>query len=230
MNPDLDLVAAAYGGTRGRMIELLRAVDGEAVARLIPACPDWTAHEVASHVTGVCDDILEGNLDGVATEPWTRAHVDRYADTPLPEILDHWEEVGATIDGLIPAFPPEAAAQMVFDVTNHEHDLRGALEQPGAQDSDGIAVGVLFATGAMDGFVRDRGLPPLEIQTGGQSYRAGEGEPAVTLRASSFDVFRSLGGRRTVDQIKALDWDGDPEPYLGIFETNVLTPPAEPVE
>ena len=230
MSLDPEQVATAYAGTRRRIIELLQETDEADHGRRVPACPDWTVHEVASHVTGVCDDILEGNLEGVATDPWTRAQVERYSDTPLQAVLDHWEEVGTTIDGLIPAFPGSAAAQMVFDVTNHEHDLRGALGRPGGQDSDGVEVGVAFTTGAMDGFVRAHGLPPLEIRAGARSYRAGEGEAVTTLTATPFDVLRSLAGRRTIDQIRALDWDGDPEPYLGIFETNVLTPPAQPVE
>jgi hypothetical protein len=30
-------------------------------------------------------------------------------------------------------------------------------------------------------------------------------------------LFRALHGRRTVEQVRAMDWDGDPEPWLSAF-------------
>jgi hypothetical protein len=34
------------------------------------------------------------------------------------------------------------------------------------------------------------------------------------LRTTSFELMRAIGGRRSVDQIKALDWDGDPDVWI----------------
>jgi hypothetical protein len=48
----------------------------------------------------------------------------------------------------------------------------------------------------------------------------------VRLEASAFDLFRSFGGRRSLDQIRALDWRGDPEPFLTIFADSPVRPRA----
>lgn len=37
------------------------------------------------------------------------------------------------------------------------------------------------------------------------------------LRASAFELTMALTGRRTEEQIRALDCDGDPSQYLDIF-------------
>ena len=58
------------------------------------------------------------------------------------------------VESLAAGFPPAAAAQMVFDATTHEHDLRSALGQPGARDAESIVVGLGFMESALDGFVR----------------------------------------------------------------------------
>ncbi|MGI8707100.1 MAG: hypothetical protein ACR2LG_02690 [Actinomycetota bacterium] len=39
----------------------------------------------------------------------------------------------------------------------------------------------------------------------------------MRLRTSTFELFRALHGRRTVDQVRAMEWDGDPEPWMPVF-------------
>ena len=46
----------------------------------------------------------------------------------------------------------------------------------------------------------------------------GEGEPEVEVEASTFELFRSFGGRRSEAQIRALPWTGDPGPYLAMLD------------
>jgi hypothetical protein len=46
---------------------------------------------------------------------------------------------------------------------------------------------------------------------------AGEGEPAVTVSAPEFELFRALTGRRSTDQVAAFDWTGDRGGYLERF-------------
>jgi hypothetical protein len=38
--------------------------------------------------------------------------------------------------------------------------------------------------------------------------------PAATVSAEAFELFRAISGRRSADQIRAMAWDGDPEPYV----------------
>ena len=57
----------------------------------------------------------------------------------------------------------------------------------------------------------------------------GDEPAAMRLTATRFEVLRAFGGRRSLDQVRALDWSGDPTPYLGLFELGPFSPPAEPV-
>jgi len=45
-----------------------------------------------------------GNLDGVATDPWTAAQVDARRDQPLAAILDEWEVNDPQVEALGDAF------------------------------------------------------------------------------------------------------------------------------
>lgn len=219
---------AAYRGVRERTRAMLADVDDRvAAATVVPCCPEWTVVEVVGHMCGVADDVLAGRLDGVGTAPWADAQAERLAPLGLAGVLNRWDELGPQLEAIGSAFPARPATQMVFDVTTHEHDVRGALGRPGARDLEALAVPLDFIVSMLDGFVRERGLGTLAIEIDqGWSTVAGDGPPEVALRASAFDVFRGFGGRRSLDQVHALGWDGDPEPYLGLFAAGPLEPPA----
>ena len=223
----------AYRATRDRITSLLRGVDPAVADRRVPACPRWTVREVAAHLAGVCDDMLEGRLDGVATDGWTAAQVEARADRSLDEILDEWAEVGPRVEerfgegGVHP--------QMLFDEVTHEHDVRGALDQPGARDDAAVTIALSFVGRAFPGALRGAGAPPLAFRFGDEELvLAGDehGQPVqATLTATAFDLVRSCSGRRTLDQIAALDWGGaDPAPWLPAFTWGPFTVPATPVE
>lgn len=230
-----DAIAAAYGGTRRRATELLRAAGADAVGdRAVPACPDWTVNQLLAHMVGVVDDVLGGNVAEAGSDPWTAAQVDRLGGTPVDELLDHWDEVGPQLEAAIPLVPPAPGSQMVFDLTTHEHDLRGTLGEPGARDSDGLVVGFGFLAKGLDRLIRGGDLPTLEITTTGRVLTLGEvpeGEEAqVHLAGPLFELYRSFGGRRTLAQVQALDWSADPSPYLDAFFGGILKPPATPLD
>lgn len=194
----------------------------------VPACPEWTVKELLAHVTGVIADILDGRLDGVATDPWTDAQVAARRDTPMPAILTEWAEKAPTVEPMIDDFGP-SGRQLVFDAVTHEHDLRGALDQPGAMDSDAVAIAAGFVVPGLMGAVAAAGSPVLEVSTpDGSRWVSGEGEPAARLRATSFELMRAISGRRTAEQIRALDWEGDAGPYVASFAFAPFRPPAQP--
>jgi hypothetical protein len=47
------------------------------------------------------------------------------------------------------------------------------------------------------------------------------------VAADPFELFRALSGRRSLDQVRALAWVGDPEPYLELFAPYPM--PASPL-
>jgi uncharacterized protein (TIGR03083 family) len=196
----------AYRELRGRVIDLVRDLDEEQVNAVAPATPQWRVRDIVAHVTGVCADVLDGNLDGVATDDWTDKQVTDRRDRPFADVLAEWEEKGAAIDAAIPDFPEIAAGQMIADATTHEQDIRGALEARGGRDSAALDIAFRWGAGVLDG------SEPLRLESEVGPVIVGEGDPVATVRASRFDFVRSYTGRRSLDQMKAFDWDGEPRP------------------
>jgi hypothetical protein len=230
MTTDPATSMAAYRAVRERVTGVLGGIDdGVAASTPVPGCPDWTVTEVAGHLCGVCVDILEGNLDGVGTAPWADAQAERFAPLGLAAVLAHWNEVGPQVEAIGGAFPAEPATQLVFDATTHEHDVRGAVGTVGGRETAELAVPMEFVARMLDGRVRGHGLAALRLTApDGWTSAVGEGTPEVDLRASTFELFRSFGGRRSLDQMRQLDWSADPDPYLAVvFDDTPLCPPNE---
>jgi uncharacterized protein (TIGR03083 family) len=206
--------AQQYRDLRGRVIDLVRDLDDAQVNAVAPATPEWRIRDIVAHLTGVCADVLAGNLSGVATDDWTSKQVTDRRDLPFDELLKEWEEKGAAIEAAMPDFHAIAAGQMVTDSVTHEQDIRGALDTPGGRDSD--ALEGAFRWGAM---VLDAS-EPLRLESEAGTANVGEGEPVATVRTSRFELVRSYTGRRSLDQMRAYDWEGEPRPerlVLGLF-------------
>jgi uncharacterized protein (TIGR03083 family) len=220
---DQEVALASYGGVRGRLAELLADVDDAVgAATSVPGCPEWSVTDTVAHLTGACVDIVDGNLEGVGTAPWADNQVARFSSLGLARLLARWAEIGPVVESLAAVFPLAAASQFVFDATLHEQDIRGALERPGGRDAEGIAVALGFVEDALDSFVRSNALPTLSVVSPEWSTIAGDGEPAVTVEGSRFELFRTFGGRRSREQFLTLSWSGDPIPYLRMFDDSPL--------
>ncbi len=116
------------------MIGLVRGASEAQLEAHAPATPEWRVRDVLAHVVGVTTDILNGAMDGVATDAWT----DRQVQTrraPVRDLISEWEANGPAIDPLIPSFGG-AVGQFLTDAVTHEQDIRGALGQPGARECE----------------------------------------------------------------------------------------------
>ena len=127
----------AYAGVRERTGALVRAASPEQLAAVAPATPEWTVKDILGHMVGVPTDVLAGRMDGVATDAWTEAQVERYRDVDVETVLAEWDEASATVEPMIADFGV-MAGQAVLDVVTHEHDVRHALDAAGARDSDAV--------------------------------------------------------------------------------------------
>jgi uncharacterized protein (TIGR03083 family) len=216
-----------YAEGRARLADLVVAADPDGTVSPVPGCPEWAVKDVMAHVAGVCADVLAGNLEGVATEPWTAAQVARRKDKSLAEILEEWLEVAPPVEAMAPAFPARVDEQWILDLTTHEQDIRGALDRPGARDAAGVLVGVDFAaTMGLAGSVDARRLPTLRVKAGEVEWVLGEGDPAASVEGPPFELFRALTGRRSEAQVRALRWEGDVDVFVPAFEFGPFTFPA----
>jgi uncharacterized protein (TIGR03083 family) len=201
--------AAEYRVLRGRVRELIESVDPEAVDAPSPATPEWTVHDVLAHLVGVTDDIVNGRLDGVATDPWTAAQVDKRRGVDAAALLDEWDANGPQFEQMIAGVPMEIAGQALYDAATHEHDIRCALGRPGARDSDAIALAWEWLVA-----VRSTGDTAIRFVTEEDDEVVGSGEPVVTVKASRFEILRATTGRRSVSEIESYGWDPACRPEL----------------
>src|SRR3954452_21287026 len=178
----LRTLGALYEETRQRLITLVREAtfdDFFAAATPVPACPGWRVRDVIAHLSGLATDIAAGNLDGAATDAWTAAQVDARRDVALDDLLAESDDVGPRLAGFLDDFPGRYGAQVVADITVHEHDIRGALRRSSDRDSAAVAHGADFLLDTWAGpGARALGLPALRITAGRRSAVVGGHGPS----------------------------------------------------
>ena len=238
--------ATAYDGVRRRVGELAQIGPD----RPVPATPGWTVRNLVAHLAGLAADWVAGRLEAYASAGWTASQVEERKLTPLQGLLDDWGASARTMEGiltdpagsglpdpLMTAFGPVASAAwpdlIVTDAAMHEHDIRGAVGEPGARTSNALQLAMRSHVGLLRFVAGAYSLPPLELQPsdGDRVYRVGRDEPQVLLRASLFELFRATGGRRSLRQIAAMDWFGDPGEWARhIVMPSYTAPEADLVE
>jgi uncharacterized protein (TIGR03083 family) len=206
-----------YADTRGRITELVRALSPEQEEATVPATPSWRVRDIVAHLSGNLADILAGNLDGVATDPWTAAQVDARRDKTVEAILDEWAENGPKVEAMLDSFGP-AGVQLLADTITHEQDIRGAVGQAGGRDCDAADAALQWLVAIMGDRLAANGAPALRVSAGDQEWTIGPGEPAASVTAPDcFELLRAMIARRSRSQIEGWKWDGDPTPYLDHF-------------
>jgi uncharacterized protein (TIGR03083 family) len=229
--------AAAYVEGKRAVETLVRAATPEQLDAPVPASPLWTIPDVVRHLTGVAEAVVKGTLptdfnpiEGWQTEQGTQSgnaftdsHVSSRSTRSLDEVLDEWS---AVTERLVPIMRGEQQAPQPVpfielvpanDLAAHLHDIRGALRQPG--DRDTALVAIAFAS-YFAGFAMRcaaRGLPPMRVRYGGKERVTGEGEVAATWTGERFELFRALAGRRSNEQIAAMEWEGDASHYVPLI-------------
>ena len=217
--PGVGEVGDAYAGCRKRISELVLALDAQQASCPVPACPGWAVHDVAAHVTGIVDDALAGRLEGVATEPWTAAQVRARRATPTADVVAEWNDKAPAFEELLdPA--GDIGRQAVADVATHEHDIRGALDLPGARDSDAVRIGFEYLALGLVHAASERGVGLVVEGLG----TPGIGAVEVVVRGEPFELMRAMSGRRSVAQLRGLDVDGDFELLLPAFTFGPFRP------
>ena len=227
--------AAAYLDGKRSVVEAVTAATPEQLDTMVPACPEWTVTDVVRHVTGIAADLAGATLptDFNPIEGWqsddgrrqgdayTDHHVASRRDRSLDSILDEWEQhtqrIVPILRGEQPAPQPFPFVELVpvNDLAVHLHDIRGALQQPKDRDTPLVSLAFASYVAAFAIRLNARGLPPVRIRyDGGKERVTGEGEPAATWTGERFELFRALAGRRSNAQIAAMQWDGDPTPYI----------------
>ena len=219
-------VRVAYAGCRARIAELTGRLHEQRAATAVPTCPKWSVHDVVAHVTGIVDDALAGRLDGVATEPWTAAQVEARRARPIAGMLAEWDANAPSFEELRDTVG-DPGRQAVADVVTHEHDIRAALVEPGARDSDAVHIGLGFVSADFVASAASQGVAVRVHATDGSEF--GDQAASVVLSGEPFELLRAITGRRSIAQLRAMHWQGDGEAALCAFTFGPFRPAAHRV-
>ena len=220
-------VAIAYSGCRARITAIVGGLDRDRASTTVPTCPEWSVHDVVAHLAGGVDDALSGNLEGLGTDEWTAAQVEARRQTSTADVLTEWNSKAPTLERFLdPA--GKLGRQAVADVVSHEHDIRTALSRPGARVSDAVRIGLGFAATSLIESAEARGVS-LRLRSG-DGLDLGAEDAAVTLTGSSFELLRAATGRRSVEQLREMDWVGDPETVFPAFTWGPLRPSEKRID
>ena len=211
--PDVDGIEE-WSRAQQRVIGLVTGLSPDRAGTRVPACPDWSVRDLLAHMVGLGADVVAGDEPDDHNAAWTARQVARRRDRDVAELVAEWRAVADPLRDWMRAH----GTRPLFDVTIHEQDLRGALGEPGAQDTPAMAaVRDRFAARLAD---RLRGRPPLALVGERWRWESEPGaEPAVVLRAPEFELTRALLARRSAHQLRGWTVHGDIEPYLDAFRS-----------
>lgn len=212
-----DSIADNYIGAHDRIVDLVGALGDDRVQTMVPATPEWSVHDLVAHLVSIPSELASGKLTGIPTPEQTQAQVEQRRGRGIPALLEEWEQgfapiVEATRAGLIPA-------PLAVDAITHEQDLRGALGAPPVPDRDAVTWAALGFSLGLGFRLKEAGVAPLRLRDPDSDFDvvAGRSEPAATVTAPVFELFRALAGRRSTAQVAAFDWEGDSASYLDAF-------------
>ncbi|MFS8104846.1 maleylpyruvate isomerase N-terminal domain-containing protein [Lentzea alba] len=172
-----------YRESRQRTTGIAMGLGAEDLSRTVPACPEWTVHQLVAHLAGVAADFTSGRIDGAPGPEWTARHVAERADVPALDLLEQWN---AHRFDKIPS-------QMAMDALAHEADLRAVLGRDRVPDHAWQPV----LTGIITRYLTD-----LTVHT--EFGVVGEG--SVHVEVDGYEFWRAFFGRRSRAQMESWDW------------------------
>ncbi|MGH2757086.1 MAG: hypothetical protein ACRDI3_04790, partial [Actinomycetota bacterium] len=146
------------------------------------------------------------------------------ADKPMDELFKEWDEAAARLvarlrghapwPDVVPAF---ADRVLITDLGVHQQDIYGAFGIERDRESPPVKIGASAYIVAVGWRLQAEGGGTIAFEADKRWVAGPSEEPDATVRATRFELFRALSGRRNPDQIRAYDWDGDPEPFINYF-------------
>lgn len=236
MNED-DIHLGPYQAVVERVAGLVRHATPDQLDAVVPACPGWSAREVVSHLAGLAQDWVSGNLDGYASDAWAQAQVDRFADASTAELLAAWQDAASQFGDLGPSPLGATPARWAFgDAVTHEADLRPVLAPGTRVPHQAVALGLQASIGRWRAELAKADVPPLDVVASDlRTWQVGDPQartdrPAETVTATAHDLFRAFYGRRSRSQMQAWAWSGDASPYLDVGLPYPFTRPDNDID
>ncbi|MFN8052586.1 MAG: maleylpyruvate isomerase family mycothiol-dependent enzyme [Acidimicrobiales bacterium] len=202
--------AALYDEERLAFVARLSALTSAELALPVPATPLWSVRDVLAHVVGITADLNAQRFGGDGTpDDWTAAQIATRRDRTVDELAAEWAAEAPAFEAGLRLFGYGFGAHYLGDLLQHTCDVETALGRIPARDDLALAVALDFYLESFESTLVDTGATAVAVDVGEELWVLGAGEPVVSVTAPRFELFRSLGGRRTRAEIAALDWRGD---------------------
>jgi uncharacterized protein (TIGR03083 family) len=201
--------AEMYESERAAFIAFLR---GQAVDRLdvmVTATPGWAVRDVVAHVVGIAADLNAKRFGDGDGDAWTAAQVAARRGRSIDELAIEWDREAPTFEHGLRLFGYTFAAHYLADLLQHIIDVRAALDGTWLPADQHLAVAVDFYLTSFEESLAAAGAGAVDVRVGDEHWRLGNGDSIASVTTSRFELFRSLGGRRTRQEIRSLDWAGD---------------------
>ncbi len=209
-----------YAATRNGLIEIARTLTPDEAEIEVPLCPGWSVKDAVAHVCGINSDLLAKQLAGLGSDEWTARQVSDRADLTIQQVCDEWTSYRDAIDALF-RDDPFMGTRLVADLIVHVQDVQDALELPIDTQSEATMVAAHRYVPPLQERALERVGVSLTVEfTDGSSWPGPEGETVLQLRCTPYDFLRSVTGRRSRQQVAALDWTGDPSALLDLAWTS----------
>ncbi len=191
--------AALYAASRDRVLAAARDFTPADLDRVVPACPDWTVHDLLAHLTGVATDYVQGNVDGAPFPPWTARQVASRRELPASAVLAEWSASGVLLEQLVASGTTShpLVCNPYADACVHEADLSGAV---------GLARPLPEAYLATVEWMLDGACTGLAVHTPDGTYWLESDGPAAEVTVDAYELFRAIFGRRSAAQIRSWAW------------------------
>ncbi len=230
-------LATVYTDTHDHLVDVVRDLPDEMLARAVPATPAWTVKDAVAHVTAEAYIATTGDapsdlnlLESTQTremadrrDALNAQHIEARRDLPLGAVLEEWADLVQKVLPMIRGEQPFPFAHpfidtiLVADLAMHAQDIRSTVGVPGDRDSPGVSAALGAFTFVLDLRLNTLGLAGLRVRYGEKERVLGAEPVAATLTTERFELVRALTGRRSSAQFRAYHWEGDPEPYVPLI-------------
>lgn len=231
--PDL---SAVYDSARREIAGLLAGLPEADLDRNAPATPGWTIRNIATHLAADAACAIAGDFPTeffdafgdekavIVLNDWTAGQLKAREGWSLDEILRRWEESAKTVASMIRSETPWPAEMpwfsdrvLVTDLAVHQQDIFGTLGIEKERESPQVKIGLSGYIATMGFRLQAAGGPVLRFVAEDKEWLAGGEDPDASVTATRFELFRAMSGRRSPEQVRTYEWDGDPEPFIPFF-------------
>ena len=218
MVPERDVdCGALYEDARQELLALLRSLSAEELATTVPATPEWSIRDVLSHLVGINHDLNRLTFGTRGDEAWTAVHVDTRRGRELEEVATEWDAESPKFEQGLRELGYEVGSHFVGDLLQHFGDVLHALGRPRPADDVTLAVALDFYLMSFDTALEEETVGRVDVTVGDEGWTLGSGDRVAAVSTERYELFRTLGGRRSAEQIRALDWQGDVEKVLPVI-------------